>query len=130
MTDSEQSSIVHATTKGHPHKTRFERVISFMQNNLSEPITLAEMADVAALSSHHFNRSFKRAMGATPGRYLRALRINRAKELLTETAEPISSIAVACGFCSNSHMAQAFKQSGEISPCEYRAGVISQREKS
>ena len=101
-------------------QTRRERVLTFIDANLCQPITLADMANVAALSTHHFSRAFKRALGLSPVRYLWSRRVDLAKRMLHQADMPIGAVAMACGFSSQSHLTSAFKQATGLSPSEYR----------
>lgn len=99
---------------------RRQRVRAFIDENLAQPITLRAMADVAALSTHHFSRAFKKAEGVAPVRYLWGRRVDAAKRMLEQTDIPVGAVAMACGFASQSHLANAFKQATGMSPSEYR----------
>jgi AraC-like DNA-binding protein len=98
---------------------RRRRVLDYIEANLSRRITIAELADVASLSQWHFCRSFQRAMGMTPARYIMARRIDLARRLL-RTNLPALEVAMSCGFASQSHFCDAFKREVGRTPSECR----------
>lgn len=102
-------------------RERMRRVIDFVEANLHRVIHLNELANVAALSSFHFLRSFKQAIGATPVRYVWIRRVERAKELLRNREVPLAIISLDCGFSSQSHFTTVFKRETGFTPAQYRA---------
>lgn len=102
---------------------RRRRVLEFIEANIADPITLTALANVAALSPHHFVRSFRAAMGVTPVRYVWNQRIQRAKTLLADRSLSLLEIALSSGFKSASHFATAFKQATGKTPSAYRYGL-------
>lgn len=84
-----------------PHRVeiarRLEWATDFMHSNMSEDITLEDMATAARLSRFHFLRMFVSAHGRTPAAFLRELRMRRALALLGSTALGISEIAERVG---------------------------------
>jgi AraC family transcriptional regulator len=99
------------------------RIREYVTENLSRPITLADMARVAALSPFHFSRSFKKATGKTPARYLLDRRIERAKVLLSTTKLPIADVAAQSGFSSQSHLTTVLKAETGATPMQYRKAL-------
>lgn len=99
---------------------RRKRVLEFIETNLANPITLADMADVAALSPYHFIRAFKKTMGTSPVRFLWLRRLELAKRLLRETNASVCSVAMACGFSSQSHMTNSIKEATGLCASDYR----------
>lgn len=102
---------------------RKRRVLGYIETHLGEEITLAALADVAALSQYHFSRKFGRAFGMSPLRYVWARRVRAAQEMLLNSASPLADIAAACGFSSQSHFTTMFKAAIGATPARYRATV-------
>ena len=69
---------------------------------------------------YYFARLFSQITGITPQLYLANLRLERARKLLAETALPISEIAAAVGYKSQSHLAKVFKSVSGVAPRVYR----------
>jgi AraC-like DNA-binding protein len=86
---------------------RLAAVVEWIDAHLAQAITIADLARVASLSSSHFIRSFGRTMGVSPHRYVRAQRLQRAREQLARGAT-VSSTALAVGFTSVSQFRTAF----------------------
>lgn len=84
-------------------------IVGHMEGNLEEPLTCAELADVAHLSTRHLERLFRKHFNKTPTRYYLELRLNRARLLLLQTDLSILSVALACGFVSASHFTKCYR---------------------
>jgi AraC family transcriptional regulator len=95
----------------------------FIEANLSEAISLGQLAALAALSEYHFARMFRESFGVPPHRYLLARRLVRAQQLLKETALPLGDVALACGFASASHFSNRFRSALGATPGDYRAAL-------
>lgn len=96
------------------------RAISAMHENLGEPLSVDDMARAAMFSKFHFTRIFQRATGVSPGRFLSALRLQRAKQLLISTSLNVSDISVRVGFNSVGTFSSRFSRSVGMSPTAYR----------
>ncbi|WP_442756828.1 helix-turn-helix transcriptional regulator [Methylocystis sp. JAN1] len=99
---------------------RRKRVSEFIEAHLGEHLSLAALAAEAGLSAHHFGKAFKQSFGVTPGGYVTRRRIHRAKELLLCDHQSITDIAHALGFCSHSHLSEAFRKTTGMTPSEFR----------
>ena len=84
------------------------RVIAHVEANLSRRIPVQELARLLRLSGSHFCRAFKCTFGASPRDYVLRRRIEVAQGLMLTTSEPLSSIAVSCGMCDQSHFTRSF----------------------
>lgn len=99
---------------------RLERVVSFVSAALSQPVGVRDMAGVACMSPFHFSRVFKRATGHSPHNYLMWKRVERARELLSQTDMPIKDIAHAVGYRTQTHFTSVFRRLAGMSPGRYR----------
>lgn len=84
-----------------------ERTCRFMDEHYSEHITLDQLCKCSGLSKSTLLRSFTRSRGVTPYRYLQAVRIGKAKELLEQGAKPVDA-ALLTGFSDQSHFTNFF----------------------
>lgn len=91
-----------------PHRLR--RVFDCIEAHLGEDISMNDLAAAAELSPLYFARAFRIETGVTPHRHLLERRIERAKKLLSTTNDTVAEIAVACGFCDQSHLSRWFKR--------------------
>lgn len=104
-----------------PAGARIRTMLSFIQANYMQPITLADIAKAAQVSSRECSRCFQQSLRTTPIAYLQHHRVNTAATLLLESEDSITDICFACGFRSTSYFAQVFKELMGLPPREYRA---------
>lgn len=97
-----------------------ERVIQTMRTQLSEPLSLEEMAEIACLSPFHFNRVFRSITGIPPGEYLAALRLHAAKRLVLTTSQSVTDVCFDLGYTSLGTFTSRFKQLIGLSPLQLR----------
>jgi AraC family transcriptional regulator len=109
----------HGLRKGCVHS-----IDAFIEANLGEPITLADMANVAALSPIHFARQFKKSTGRSPHQYLLHARVETAKRLLRADLS-IAEVACQCGFSHQEHLTRIFGRLVGVTPAAYRRSVRS-----
>lgn len=97
-----------------------ERVIVAMRRNLAAPLSLEEMAEIACLSSFHFNRVFRSVTGIPPGEFLAALRLDAAKRILLTTSLRVTDVCFELGYSSLGTFTTRFKQQVGLSPAQLR----------
>lgn len=97
-----------------------ERAINTMHENLGEPLTIDDLARSAMFSKFHFSRIFQRTTGASPGRFLSALRLQEAKRLLRTTSSTVVDIAHQVGYNSVGTFSFRFHASVGAAPITYR----------
>ena len=100
---------------------RILSIIEMMEANISEPLTLIEIAEHAGLSRRQIERLFRHHMGRSPARYYLEIRLDRARHLLMQSSLPIVEVAVACGFVSASHFSKCYRELYGRSPQQERA---------
>ncbi len=83
-------------------------------------LTVGDLAALAEMSPRAFERHFARAFKTSPLRYLNTVRLRAARHLLLTTSESLADIALACGFCDQSHMTAQFTRSFGTTPRRYR----------
>jgi AraC family transcriptional regulator len=98
-------------------------VVDFIEENLVEHISLAKLAQLIQLSPYHFCRAFKQSFGVPPHRYHTRRRIDRAKALLANPDESVTSIGMTIGFSETSSFTAAFRKASGMTPTEYRRGL-------
>jgi AraC family transcriptional regulator len=99
---------------------KLRRVREFINANLEEDLSLAEIAAVADLSQFHFARAFRKSTGLTPQQYLMQQRIERAKQLLAKDDLPIVEISLRTGFKNQSHFTTLFRKFTKLTPKTWR----------
>ncbi|HLV93631.1 MAG TPA: AraC family transcriptional regulator [Candidatus Acidoferrales bacterium] len=95
-------------------------VLSFIEENLGEELSLRAVAQVAGLSVSHFKGLFHESVGQSVHRYLIRRRVERAAELLRERTLPIGQVALEVGFCHQSHLAMHMRKLLGVSPSQVR----------
>jgi AraC family transcriptional regulator len=95
-------------------------VTAYIEEHLSESISLATLARLARLSQYHFCRAFKQSFGMPPHRYHTDRRIERAKSLLAKSTLSVTEIGLMVGFRESSSFAVAFRKTTGQSPSNYR----------
>lgn len=98
-----------------------ERAIATMWDHYSEPLSLDEIADTAILSKFYFSRVFRSVTGTSPVRFLTAIRLYRAKNLLLETSLSVTDIAYMVGYNSLGTFTTRFTRSVGVSPTRFRS---------
>ena len=97
-----------------------ERAITVMRENLGNQVTVDDLARAAMFSKFYFTRIFQRATGISPARFLSALRLERAKELLVSTSLNVAEISIQVGYNSIGTFSARFSRSVGLSPTAYR----------
>lgn len=101
---------------------QLNRLREFIDAHLDQPLRLTDLAAVAGLSEYHFARMFRQSQGQAPHQYLLQQRLLRAEQLLQESSDSITEIALRCGFSSTSHFSNRFRQARGITPSALRRG--------
>lgn len=106
-----------------PDNTRiyWGEIIEYIDMNLHNPISLAELAEKNNYSYDRFRHLFKQQFGVSPYAYLTNKRIEYAKFLLSHSPLSLSTIAYDCGFNSQSQFSNLFKKHTGMSPKDFIA---------
>jgi PAS domain S-box-containing protein len=94
--------------------------LEYLETEYAEEISPASLARRAGLSPIRFARLVKRIFRLTPGQLIAQTRLAAASRLLTETEQPVSEIAHACGFYDHSAFTRAFRSATGMAPTEFR----------
>ncbi|ARQ90322.1 helix-turn-helix transcriptional regulator [Stenotrophomonas maltophilia] len=99
-----------------------QRALRYVDEHLSQPLRVTELAAAACVSRFHLVRLFRAGTGASPLRYVRRRRIERARQLLPVAHLPMSCLAQQLGFFDQSHFVRSFRAETGCSPGQYLAG--------
>jgi len=100
-----------------------EDTVAYINEHLTDPLTLEELASQASLSTFYFSRLFKKETGFTPHGYVITARVNIAKFLLKSSNSTIKEICFGTGFTSESSFCTTFKKVTGSTPSEYRERI-------
>jgi AraC family transcriptional regulator len=106
------------------------RIRERLREEYASAIRLEVLAAAERVHPTVLAHAFRRYFGTTAGEYLRRLRVEAACRQLLDCGQPLASIALDCGFASQSHFCTTFRRSMGFTPIEYRrrsAGVVAQQ---
>jgi AraC-like DNA-binding protein len=95
------------------------RIRDFLHDQISENVSLEQLAAIAGLSPFHLCRVFRQTFGVPPHVYQTQVRILHAKKMLAN-GQSLSEIAQASGFYDQSHFGWHFKRLVGVTPASYR----------
>ena len=94
----------------------FQASISYIEENLTEPLDITEIAGIAGLSPFYYQRIFGALCGITVGDYIRARRMTLAAQELAGTDAKVIDVALKYGYDSPDSFARAFQRFHGITP--------------
>jgi AraC family transcriptional regulator len=110
--------------RGGLGSARVRRIKELVHARLEDDLSLDEMAQSVGLSTAHFARMFRKSTGQTPHQFVLRQRLERAKAMLRAPDARVLDVAVACGFKTQQHFAQVFRDVWGVSPTEYRQDLV------
>ncbi len=135
--DSVEQAMAVALVTGHAVKhrpvqmyrgglgsARLQRIKELVHAKMEDDLSLDEMAQSVGLSTAHFARMFRKSTGETPHQFVLRQRVERAKAMLRAPGARVLDVAVACGFKTQQHFAQVFRDVCGISPTKYRQKIL------
>jgi len=93
----------------------------WIADHLSTDLSVATLADRAAMSPRHFARVFASELGMTPARFVELQRVEAARRRLEESTDGVDAVATTCGFGCAEGMRRAFLRTVRVSPSDYRS---------
>lgn len=99
------------------------RVEHFLTDAFRDSTSLHELSQIAGVHPVHVARTFRRHMGCTMRTFVHRLRVLYACRLIAARRDPLADVALACGFCDQSHMTHVFRQITGVTPLAYRRMV-------
>lgn len=101
-------------------KWRLMQVLRYIETNIGEPITLANLAATAGMSRMYFAKQFRTTTGIRPHDFVLRKRIERAQQLLAATSDALVDIALSVGFKTQAHFTTVFKNVVGSTPYQWR----------
>ena len=99
------------------------KVVGLMEASLAEPLGSQELAEAVHLSTRQLERLFLKYLGRSPAKHYLRIRLEHARDLIRQTAMPLLSVAMECGFTSASHFSKAYLDCFGQPPSAERKGV-------
>ena len=96
------------------------RAMAFLHAHYTETLTRRMIAAHVGLDEDYLTYCFRQEQGMTPITYLNRYRVNRAKQLLQQTNQSVTAIALAVGFSDSGYFSRVFRREVGVSPEAYR----------
>ena len=119
-----------AVYKGGLPGIRLRRVLDYIEANLTENLSLSQLAAAAGMSPHYFSELFRKSTGRPPHNYVLMERIERAKQRLRDPACSIIEAGMSAGFQNASHFARMFRRLVGTTPSRFRSDFRTGRIRS
>ncbi len=102
---------------------RMAKVFSYISENYTQNITVAQMAELCSMSYSYFSKVFKQITGRSFNDYVNYIRLREAERLLATTEMSVTEIAYNTGFSSSSYFVSKFREHKCTTPKKYRAAI-------
>lgn len=112
------SFLEHCDSSLTHHNLR--KIDDYIHKYMDQPISVSDLAEITGFSDAYFSKLFKNATGKSPYKYLTHCRMEKARDLLLGTDEPIIQVSFAVGIDNHSQFCQIFKRYYGFSPSEMR----------
>lgn len=117
---TEERQIYNDKTLNVQQSHRLAFVIRFIRENLSEPLSIEELARKVHMSESNFHRVFKNELGVSPVQFINNERIKLATSLLQDAELSIKEVYLEAGFNSLSYFNRLFKRENHMSPSAFQ----------
>ena len=97
----------------------FERILAYVETNICEPLTIAEICQHFSLSRSSLQILFKNAVNQSPKKFISDMKLEKSCQMLRESKYTISEISLKLGYSSIHYFSNAFNQKYHMSPSEY-----------
>lgn len=100
-----------------------KRAIAIMESSIETPMSPSLIAEEIGISTRQLERLFGRYLNSTPKHYFLEMRLSRAQNLLVQSEQSVTEIAMACGFQATSHFSKVYRTRFGRSPISQRSRV-------
>ena len=122
LPEAETAGRLPAASRYGTEDARLLKVISSMESRVEDPLQAEELAEIAGVSLRQLERLFHKALGQRPMGFYRALRLERAQNLIAYSPLSMQEVAVATGFSSLPEFSRAYKSRWGMPPSKARTG--------
>jgi AraC family transcriptional regulator len=124
MTDIGISDLKKQQLRGE-YISRINRVIDYIEANITGDLSLDTLSSVANFSRFHFHRIWTAMVGETLHRFIWRVRVEKAaSQLVAFPLKPFTDVAIDCGFSSSATFSRAFREAFDMSPSQWREGRL------
>ncbi len=104
---------------------QLRKVTEFIQENCLRNIRLEELATLTSLSQSHFSHAFKASTGIAPHQWQMNARLDKAKQMLIESSQPLMAVAMETGFSDQAHFTRAFRKHVGTTPAMWKKARVT-----
>jgi len=97
-----------------------DQAIIYISKNYIEKISADQLSIEVCISKEKLQAGLQLRTGQTLAKYIQQIRLQKAKEILVNTNDPVKAVAGAAGFVNESHFCKVFKKVHFISPVQFR----------
>ncbi|MFG1281754.1 GlxA family transcriptional regulator [Xanthobacter autotrophicus] len=101
--------------------TMIQKAQAYILANIDHTLSVDHVAQTVGMSPRNFARVFRREVGTTPADFVALARVDAARRLLEDTAQPLQRIAASCGFADMNTMRRIFAKTIGVTPAAYRS---------
>ncbi len=101
--------------------SRLGHAIRLIEENIESPLSNSQLSSRVVVSTRQLERMFERYLTTSPRRYTLHLRLHRARNLLVQSEQEITEVAMACGFTSVSHFSKVYRDHFGNTPGQQRS---------
>jgi YesN/AraC family two-component response regulator len=101
-----------------------DQALAYIDKHYSEKISAEQLSMEVGLGKEKLQAGLRRRTNNTLHKYILQVRLQKAKELLINTNDPVKMVADASGFVNESHFCKVFKKMNAISPVQYRYSEV------
>ena len=102
------------------HHPYVQAAIELIERDFGETLTVERICRYIGISRAYLHELFRTDLGVTPMEYVTNVRLEQSRQMLIYSAEPVSEIALACGFNSMAYYSYVFKKKTGLSPTDFR----------
>jgi AraC family transcriptional regulator len=103
--------------------SQLRAIDGFIDERLGAHFGIDDLAALVKLGPQRFTERFRLTTGMSPWQYVQVRRVKRAQNLLAHRSTPLAEIALAVGFCNQSHFTNVFRHATGMTPREYRNDI-------
>lgn len=117
--DNQNQFAIFQGQKDHDDEA-IKKAQRFIEGNLSQKITVEQLAERSSISRRNFVRRFKKATQNTPSEYIQRVKVEAAKKNLESTQQNVSEVMNKVGYVDQKAFRTVFKKYVGLSPVAYR----------